>query len=234
VVIEKSASFDVKVCLYDVSKTFRERGEVVLDLMSRANLSESAAEKFAAEIFEKKAGRATGWTLPRSQVKFAYPDMMDPQGYMGAGRDGTPEQTEQAERQEMIPASTGPQPATEQGIGDWNQPSADDIDFLQRASDSNSRQVFDPAMIGVMVRTSRSQAIVADYIPELVDNLDRMCRLILLFYWHNAEFADEYGIDEMADFEDLILSTIKSTSKVVLFLKQKAVESSTGQTDVLE
>jgi hypothetical protein len=134
----------------------------------------------------------------------------------------------------MIPASTGPQPATEQGIGDWNQPSADDIDFLQRASDSNSRQVFDPAMIGVMVRTSRSQAIVADYIPELVDNLDRMCRLILLFYWHNAEFADEYGIDEMADFEDLILSTIKSTSKVVLFLKQKAVESSTGQTDVLE
>jgi hypothetical protein len=60
-----------------------------------------------------------------------------------------------------------------------------------------------------------------------------MCRLLLLFYWHNSEFAEEYGIDEMADFEDLLLSTIKSTSKVVLFLKQRAVESSTGQTDVL-
>ena len=234
VVIEKSASFDVNVSLYNVSKSFRERSNVVLDLMTRANLSEDAAEKFASEVFDKKVRKAIGWTLPRENAKLAYPDVMDPQGYMGAMRDGTPEQAEQVERQEMVPASVGPRPATELGVGDWKTPSQDDIKFLERASDSNSRQVFDPAMIGVMVRTSRSQAIVADYIPELVDNLDRMCRLLLLFYWHNSEFADEYGIDEMADFEDLILSTIKSTSKVVLFLKQKAVESSTGQTDVLE
>lgn len=234
VVIEKSATMiDVCVLHRDVAQSFRDRSEVVLDLMKRAGLCESSAEKLAAVIYEDHASKAFGWTLPRSQ-KVAYPDMITPQGAAGASRDGTPVQTSQIERQEMVPASPGPERATNMNIGLWSQVTKDDLDFLQRASDSNSRQVFDPAMVGLIVRTSRSQAIVQDYIPELVDNLDRMCRLLLLFYWHNQEFADEYGIDEMADFEDLLLSTIKSTAKVVLFLKQRAVESASGQTDVLE
>jgi hypothetical protein len=54
-----------------------------------------------------------------------------------------------------------------------------------------------------------------------------------MFYWHNSDFAEQYGIDEMADFEDLLLSTIKSTAKIVLFLKQRSVENSTTSTDAL-
>ena len=232
VIVEKSAMFDVNVSMFGETLSFRDRGEVVIDLMQRASLSEDSAEKVATEIFELSKRRLVAWSIPRSK-KANYPNIELPSGAAGVHRDGTPIQVEQYEKSEMMPASPGPQNATDMEIGMWDQISEDDIKFLERASDSNARQVFDPAMIGVMVRTSRSQSIVQEYIPELVDNLDRMCRLLLLFYWHNSEFAEEYGIDEMADFEDLILSTIKSTSKVVLFLKQRAVESSTGQTDVL-
>lgn len=230
--IEKSASFDVNVLFNDTSMSFRDRSEVVLDLMKRAELTEEASEKLASEIFNKGVAKIFAWSLPRKQ-KNAYPNMVTPDGAAGAARDGTPIQTQQQERVQMLESSPGPRPATDMDIGTWNRITDEDIKFLERASDSNSRQVFDPAMIGVLVRTSRSQSIVQEYVPELVDNLDRMCRLLLLFYWHNSDFADEYGIDEMADFEDLILSTIKSTAKVVLFLKQRAVESSSGQTDVL-
>lgn len=233
VVIEKSAMFDVNVSMFGETLSFRDRGEVVIDLMQRASLSEDSAEKVASEIFDLSKRRVTAWSIPRSK-KANYPNIELPSGAAGVHRDGTPIQVEQYEKAEMMPASPGPQNATDMDIGMWNQISDEDIKFLERASDSNARQVFDPAMIGVMVRTSRSQSIVQEYIPELVDNLDRMCRLLLLFYWHNSEFAEEYGIDEMADFEDLLLSTIKSTSKVVLFLKQRAVESSVGQSDVLE
>ena len=232
VIVEKSAMFDVNVSMFGETLSFRDRGEVVIDLMQRASLSEDSAEKVATEIFELSKRRLVAWSIPRSK-KANYPNIELPSGAAGVHRDGTPIQVEQYEKSEMMPASPGPQNATDMEIGMWDQISEDDIKFLERASDSNARQVFDPAMIGVMVRTSRSQSIVQEYIPELVDNLDRMCRLLLLFYWHNSEFAEEYGIDEMADFEDLLLSTIKSTSKVVLFLKQRAVESSTGQTDVL-
>jgi hypothetical protein len=232
VIVEKSAMFDVNVSMFGETLSFRDRGEVVIDLMQRASLSEDSAEKVATEIFELSKRRLVAWSIPRSK-KANYPNIELPSGAAGVHRDGTPIQVEQYEKAEMMPASPGPQNATDMEVGMWDQISEDDIKFLERASDSNARQVFDPAMIGVMVRTSRSQSIVQEYIPELVDNLDRMCRLLLLFYWHNSEFAEEYGIDEMADFEDLLLSTIKSTSKVVLFLKQRAVESSTGQTDVL-
>lgn len=232
VVIEKSAMFDVNVSMFGETLSFRDRGEVVIDLMQRASLSEDSAEKVATEIFDLSKRRLIAWSIPRSK-KANYPNIELPSGAAGVHRDGTPIQVEQYEKAEMMDANPGPQNATDMEIGMWDQISEDDIKFLERASDSNARQVFDPAMIGVMVRTSRSQSIVQEYIPELVDNLDRMCRLLLLFYWHNSEFAEEYGIDEMADFEDLLLSTIKSTSKVVLFLKQRAVESSTGQTDVL-
>jgi uncharacterized FAD-dependent dehydrogenase len=87
-------------------------------------------------------------------------------------------------------------------IGLWNQITDEDLKFLERASDSNSRQVFDPAMIGVIVRTSRSQSIVQEYIPELVDNLDRMFTgitdnmllygLEAKFYANKPKFIDKY------------------------------------------
>lgn len=231
-VAEKHGAFDYALNFAGETRVHRTRGEMVYDLASRSHLSLDAAEKVASLLFSGKQTQVRAWTMPR--IKVAYPDAI-PNDNAGNARDGTPIQTPGAQRAEMMPASPGPQPpATDLGVGDWRNASKEDIDFLQRASDSNSRQVFDPAMIGVLVRTSRSQSIVQDYVPELVDNLDRMCRLLLLFYWHNKDFSDEYGIDEMADFEDLLLSAIDSTSKVVLFLKQRAVESSTGRTDVLE
>jgi len=232
VTVDKTANFDVNVLFGKQSLSFRDRSEVVFDLMSRAGLREQDAEKIASEIFENKSRKISGWALPKSD-KLAYPSFITPSGNGGVARDGTPISNQDSTRQEMISAGAGPASATELDSGQWNQITKEDIDFLQRASDSNSRQVFDPGMIGVLTRTSRSQSIVQDYIPELVDNLDRMSRLLLMFYWHNADFAEQYGIDEMADFEDLLLSTIKSTAKIVLFLKQRSVENSTTSTDAL-
>jgi len=232
VTVDKTANFDVNVLFGKQSLSFRDRSEVVFDLMGRAGLREQDAEKMASEIFENKSRKISGWALPKSD-KLAYPSFITPSGQGGAARDGTPITNQDSTRQEMISAGVPPTSATELDSGQWNQITKEDIDFLQRASDSNSRQVFDPGMIGVLTRTSRSQSIVQDYIPELVDNLDRMSRLLLMFYWHNSDFAEQYGIDEMADFEDLLLSTIKSTAKIVLFLKQRSVENSTTSTDAL-
>jgi hypothetical protein len=232
VTVDKTANFDINVLFENQSLSFRNRSEVVFDLMNRAGLREQDAEKMASEIFENKVRKVSGWALPKSD-KLAYPSFITPSGEGGTARDGTPITNQDSNRQEMISAGVPPTSATELDSGQWNQITKEDIEFLQRASDSNSRQVFDPGMIGVLTRTSRSQSIVQDYIPELVDNLDRMSRLLLMFYWHNAEFAEQYGIDEMADFEDLLLSTIKSTAKIVLFLKQRSVENSTTSTDAL-
>lgn len=45
VIVEKSAMFDVNVSMFGETLSFRDRGEVVIDLMQRASLSEDSARK---------------------------------------------------------------------------------------------------------------------------------------------------------------------------------------------
>ena len=229
-IFEKSNN-DLVASIEDKSASFSNRGDFVFYLCDTMRLPLVSSEKIASKLIEGK--RPFQAIFMPKVAAGGYPEVVDPNTATGATREGTPIEEEGTYSQEMIPPSPPQVPATDPSFGSWDQPSSEDLSLLERASNSNSREVFDPAMIGILVRTTRAESIVQEYIPEFVDNLDRMIRLLLLFYWHNADFADSYGIDEMADFEDLLLSTIKTTGKTILFLKQKAVESSSGATDVL-
>jgi hypothetical protein len=223
---EKSGR-DVNARIAKESVSFSNRGDLVFHLCKECDFSVGSAEKVAEELYGKNKR-----SLTLAFVKKAYPEVPEPNVSAGTMRDGTPQVTQATTTEEMISANPQGLPATDPSFGTWDQASPEDMSLLERAADSDSREVFDPAMVGILVRTTRAQNIVQEYIPEFVDNLDRMIRLLLLFYWHNAEFAENYGIDQMADFEDLLLSTIKNTGKTILFLKQKAVESSTGRSDI--
>ena len=229
-IFEKSNN-DLVASVEDKTASFTNRGDFVFYLCDTMRLPLVISEKIASKLID--GGRPFQAIFMPKTAAGAFPDVIDPNTAYGATRDGTPMETEGTYNQQMVPPNPPQIPATDPSFGSWDQPSKEDMSLLERASNSNSREVFDPAMIGILVRTTRAESIVQEYIPEFVDNLDRMIRLLLLFYWHNAEFADSYGIDEMADFEDLLLSTIKTTGKTILFLKQKSVESSTGATDVL-
>ena len=227
VLFEKEA-MDAKVLHNDVASSFSDRGDFVFHLCKNFDFAVETSEKIASELWDKKKRQLSVAFLR----KRAYPEVPDPNVAAGTARDGTPQEQQASATEKMLPATQAQLPATDPSFGMWKQPTPEDIAFLERAADSNSREVFDPAMVGILVRTTRSQSIVQEYIPEFVDNLDRMIRLLLLFYWHNAEFAENYGIDQMAEFEDLLLSTIKNTGKTILFLKQKAVDSSKGKSDI--
>jgi hypothetical protein len=217
---------EIKSVIEDKSASFNNRGDFVFYLCDTMKLPLVSAEKIASALDGNRA-EVRAVFMP----KVAFPQLPNPSTSVGTTKGGIPEEMQASESQR----ATDPvyqQPATDQEFGKWDQPSKEELDLLERASNSDSREVFDPAMIGIIVRTSRAQSMVQEYIPEFVDNLDRMIRLLLLFYWHNAEFAEAYGIDQMADFEDLLSSTIKNTSKTILFLKQKSIESSSGGTDI--
>ena len=116
----------------------------------------------------------------------------------------------------------------------WDRIKPQDTSFLLRAANSGNQPVFDAAMIGTLLRTNRASAKVDQWLPDLVNSLDVHCRLLLLFYWHNQDFSEDYGKDEMAEFEDVLLDAIKTEGKLVLFLKQKAGESSDVNIDALQ
>jgi len=149
-----------------------------------------------------------------------------------AGMDemGYPEQYRVTE-QVNIPFNNPPiTDGSDPAIANYDKIKQSDVDFLTRAADTNAKNVFDPAMIGQILKTSRTSAMIDKWLPDLVKAMDSSARFLLMFYWANAKFADMYGSDELSSLEDLLQENLSQLGKLVLFLKQKTVEGSSDQT----
>lgn len=99
-----------------------------------------------------------------------------------------------------------------------------DVRSVLDAAQSGQREVFDTAMIGAMLRTVRDDGMVDRYMGELVKGLDRIGRILFMFYWHGDRFAERYGKADMPELEDSLRNAFEMLGDVILFLKQKTIE----------
>lgn len=113
----------------------------------------------------------------------------------------------------------------------WDKIKNQDLQFLMRVAESGSKPVLETSVINLLLRSNRTSNQIAEWLPDFVNSLDSKCRLLLSFYWHNSDFAEDYGKDEMAEFEDVLLDSIKIDGQLILFLKQRAGESSSSKID---
>lgn len=177
---------------------------------------------------------AEDMTIPVDQIGTGHPLVLE-QGMMGAHPSGFQEQEGFTERQplDLNNLATPDQDWRDNDQANWDRIKPQETELLERALQSGHNPVFDSAMIGVLLRSSRASAQVAQWLPDLVNSLDTKCRLLLMFYWHNDDFGQDYGKDELAEFEDTLLDSIKRDGQLVLFLKQKSGESASVKIDAL-
>lgn len=198
-------------------------------LVGRMGLKEADARKLIDDAKSMPDLYLFKSAAAQLESEMAFPSVEDMAG--AVPYSNVPEQTG-VQIQEAIPENliqwpnvVDPQYGTYEGVNKNN------LELLSRAADTGRADVFDPAMIGLLLRSSRVQTKVEDMIPDLVDGLDKKCRLLLLFYWHNNDFISNYGSDEMAEFEDVLLNCIKNEGMLVLFLKQRSSESPSTKLD---
>jgi len=96
--------------------------------------------------------------------------------------------------------------------------------YVQQASQRGDKDVFDIGMLGAMLKTVKDDLIVDDHIPELMKAMDRLGRLIFLFYWHYDKFSARFGKQDMPELEDALRNSFEMLSDVILFLKNKTIE----------
>jgi len=82
--------------------------------------------------------------------------------------------------------------------------------------------VFEHGLIGSLIHTYDSASMIEKYIPDLEDALDRLGRILFLYYWKPRDFEDAYGADDMANLENQLLSTFQSFGELVLELLKKS------------
>ena len=135
--------------------------------------------------------------------------------------------------------TSGPQPP-EQHIGDAYDPgmgmTAEDGQSLsssailgapaeqleQMRDQAGVPNVFEHGLIGSLIHTYDSVAMIDKYVPDLESALDRLGRLLFLYYWKPRDFEDAYGADDMANLENQLLSTFQSFGELVLELLKKS------------
>lgn len=96
--------------------------------------------------------------------------------------------------------------------------------LAQQAAQAGQKKVFDHAAIGGLSKVYDSNSVIDTYVPELTKALDRVGRILFLFYWKNEEFSERYGSEDMSEMEDMIRGVFKSFGDLVLQLKKKSVE----------
>ena len=96
--------------------------------------------------------------------------------------------------------------------------------LAEEAAAAGQRHVFDQAAIGGLVKVYDVANVVDSYIPEFMDTLDRLGRVLFLFYWKHEDFNQRYGSDDVVQMEDRLRNVFKSLGELALQLKEKAVQ----------
>lgn len=112
------------------------------------------------------------------------------------------------------------------GGGDGSGEAQMDPEAQQLAQDAaklGQKNVFDKAAIGGLAKVYDTGAVVDSYLPEFIQAVDRLGRVMFLYYWKHNDFIDRYGTDDTIEMEDTLRNVFKMLGKLTLDLRQKAV-----------
>jgi hypothetical protein len=104
----------------------------------------------------------------------------------------------------------------------------------QTASSLGQKEVLDTAVITGLVKTLDTSEAVDGYIGDLLLGLDRLGRILFMYYWHNDKFKERYGQQDMIELEDNCRNVFKNLGELTLFLKQKTIEPDQGNNSEVE
>jgi hypothetical protein len=82
----------------------------------------------------------------------------------------------------------------------------------------------DTAVVGGLVKTMDPGAAIDSYISDLMLGLDRVGRILFMYYWHYEKFKERYGQQDMPELEDNLRNVFENMGDLTIFLKQKTVE----------
>ncbi len=105
---------------------------------------------------------------------------------------------------------------------------ADPIQLFELSQQRGVGNMFEHGVVGSLTKTYDSMALVDKYLPDLEQGLDRIGRILFLYYWKPEDFAAAYGSDDQVDLENKLLSNFKQLGDMVLELLLKSQRRQQG------
>jgi hypothetical protein len=92
------------------------------------------------------------------------------------------------------------------------------------AARTGQKEVFDTAMMGVLLKTIRDETMIDRFFGDLMKGLDRLGRILFSFYWHQDAFAERYGESDLPEIEDSLRNAFEAVGDILLTLKHKSID----------
>ncbi len=194
-------------------------------------------EAQAREMLKLAADKRTLNLPVKFRVKYAQgyslqggpgaPEFPEPQ--MGSEQIGNGSVSSIYPQEEFLPVDEMSAQQTDPSIYDpFYEPDQQAMQTAQQASQSGQKEVFDTAMIGGMLKSVRQDSLVDRYLGDLMKAVDKLGRILFMFYWHQEEFEDRYGRQDLPELEDSLRNAFEVLGDVVLFLTEKTVQGGAG------
>jgi hypothetical protein len=101
----------------------------------------------------------------------------------------------------------------------------EDADKAIKASENGVKDVMNVSVLKSLAMRHKPMDSVDDMVPDLMNAIDKVGRLLFLFYWHNDAFSDRYGKDSMDELEDSLRDLFRQLGDVALFFATKRVSA---------
>ena len=96
-----------------------------------------------------------------------------------------------------------------------------DVNNAMQLAQSGQKEIFDTHAIATISKYVDPTNKVVSYIPNFVDTLDKLGRMLFMVYWETKKFQEMYGQDELPELIELLKSVFKNLGDLIIFLKRK-------------
>ena len=98
------------------------------------------------------------------------------------------------------------------------------LDLATQAAEVGQRHVFDYSAIGGLAKVYDTGSLIDSYIPQFMQSIDRLGRILFLYYWKNEDFGERYGTSDTVELEDTLRSVFRQFGDLALTLRQKTID----------
>lgn len=195
------------------------------EVQARSMLKEAATQ----QVFNRSSTFLIKYADPYSALQPGPGAPAIPEPYMGTEPTGYGSVNSIYPQEDFMPVDDMSSHQTDPSTYDpFYRPDSQAMQVAQQASQSGQKEVFDTAMIGGMLKAVRQDSLVDRYLGDLMKALDKLGRILFMFYWHQEEFEDRYGKQDLPELEDSLRNAFEVLGDVVLFLKEKTVGGGPG------
>lgn len=193
---------------------------MVLDL----GLDEKSADELLGGLvpgFSKKGHiklAYTGDIYPQPFEEQPYANEFGQQTYVGVGQENT---------LPTMDSYTGN--PTAKDLGTMPEVKGIDPKYVQQATQmaqNGQKEIFDTQMIGALAKYVSPGDKISEYLPSMIESMDRLGRILFLLHWDTDKFKEMYGRSDLPELLELITSVFKNTGELIVFLKRKSPELS--------